>query len=128
LDAAKIDRMVERYRQNSIASRAVTISRTESVKVLSEAQEQAFRQTITQAQISPDDVEQTWHTNMDGRERLTHGLMNGQVRPFGVAFDSSSGAKLMYPGDSSAPAAEVIMCRCRRSFRVKIGERSAEAA
>jgi hypothetical protein len=117
----QIDRMVLRYQERALASRAETIARTESIKTLSEAQEAAFAQTQALAGIENGDVEETWHTTIDGRERLTHGIMNGQTVPRGTPFQSPSGAQLRYPGDPAAPAEEVINCRCHRSFRIILG-------
>lgn len=125
----KISAMVERYRQRMLAYRAETIARTEARQVLSEGQQEAFEQTMRMASLSGDDVEQMWNTNMDGRERMTHGLLDGQTQPWGGLFQSVSGAQLRYPGDPLAPAAEVIICRCHRTFRIKLpGERTAMEA
>lgn len=119
LTPQQIETMTERYRQRALASRAETIARTESVRTISQAREEAFRQNLKAAGISQDDAEQTWNAVGDLRTRVTHRAMNGQVRPFGVPFDSPGGAKLRYPGDPAAPADEVINCRCHRTFRIK---------
>jgi hypothetical protein len=118
LDAERIDAMVASYQRNALAFRANTIARTEAVRTLSEAQDESFRQVQRLAQLPDDRVIQDWHTTMDGRERFTHGVMNGQSRPLGVPFDSPSGAQLRYPGDGLAPIEETANCRCRRTFRV----------
>jgi hypothetical protein len=115
----QIDRMVSRYAATALKTRATTIARTESVRILSLAQEESFRQIMLATGLQAQDVEQSWHTVMDGRERFTHGVMNGQIRGYGELFDSPSGAKLRYPGDPSAPLAEIVSCRCRRMFRVR---------
>jgi len=91
--------MVDAYQRRALAMRSETVARTESIKTLSEAQELAFSQFAREADISPQDVEQAWNTTLDGRERATHEAMHGQVRPYGVPFDSPSGARLAYPGD-----------------------------
>lgn len=115
---AKINQMVEAYRRRSIAFRATTIARTEALRVMSEAQEAAMRQIMRQADISQNQVEQTWIANDDERTRNTHVHLNGQKQPLGSPFISISGARLRYPGDPLAPAEEVVNCRCRRVFRV----------
>lgn len=121
----KIDQMVDRYRSRWLDYRARTIARTETVRLLSQAQEAAMAQTMQQAQLRPDQVDQTWWTNIDGRERETHEAMHLQIRPWGEPFQSPSGALLRYPGDPEAPAAEVVNCRCRRTFRVKLDSQRA---
>ena len=69
--------------------------------------------------IDPSLVERTWAATMDKRTRDTHWDMNGQVRGMNIPFDSPSGAKLLFPGDPTAPAAEVINCRCVLLTRIK---------
>ena len=57
-----------------------------------------------------------WHTEMDGRERPSHRRADGQVRPLNEPF--LVGNSLMrYPGDPTAPADEVINCRCDMIIR-----------
>jgi len=118
LSEDQINLMVDRYRARALASRAETLARTETIKTMSQAQDAAMEQTMAAAKIEPGRVEQTWNTIIDGRERFTHEILDGQVRPFGVPFQSVSGALLRYPGDPSAPAAEIINCRCHRTFRI----------
>ena len=62
--------------------------------------------------LSPQTVQQQWHAIIDGKQRDSHGFMDGQLRPLGEAFMSGNGIALRYPGDSSAPAREVASCRC----------------
>jgi uncharacterized protein with gpF-like domain len=52
-----------------------------------------------------------WVTTMDGRQRDTHGDANGQIRPLAEPFDIGD-SQLMYPGDPTGSAREVINCRC----------------
>lgn len=47
----------------------------------------------------------------DARTRETHRAADGQTRTVGEPF-TVGGASLKYPGDPSAPPAEVIGCRC----------------
>lgn len=47
----------------------------------------------------------------DDRTRESHVLANGQVRPMLAPFDVG-GSSLMFPGDPTGPAQEVIQCRC----------------
>jgi uncharacterized protein with gpF-like domain len=55
---------------------------------------------------------QTWNTAGDERVRESHADMEGQQVPLGQPFVSGLGNDLMYPGDPSAPAEDVINCRC----------------
>lgn len=114
----QINVMVDRYRQRYLAYRGESIARTETGRAVSVAREEAFRQNIAAAEIPAAACDQTWLTTLDGRERFTHRTMNGQTVPLGSSFISPSGAHLRYPCDPLAPAAEVVQCRCHRSFKI----------
>lgn len=53
-----------------------------------------------------------WEAHHDDRTRPSHVEADGQTVPRGRAF-TVGGAKLMFPGDSRAPAREWAGCRCR---------------
>ena len=112
LSAGQINRMVQRYRQRFIQLRAETIARTESLRVVGEARQESLEQNLEQTGIPPDKVTRIWQATRDERTRDTHRVMHGQRRGLREPFQSPSGARLRFPGDSSAPAAEVINCRC----------------
>ena len=49
---------------------------------------------------------------MDGKERKSHHDMDGYPS---IALNEKfivGGYQMMYPGDSSAPASEIVNCRC----------------
>lgn len=54
-----------------------------------------------------------WHTIMDGRERATHAIANGQTVPIDQPF-IVGGFRMMFPRDVTygAPISERINCRC----------------
>ena len=54
---------------------------------------------------------------MNGRERDTHLLLNGQIKRWGEAWETKNGP-IRYPGDPDAPAVETIQCRCALSTRI----------
>lgn len=114
LGAEKINRMVERYRARTLAWRAETIARTETIKTLNQARQEALSQVVEQASIAPTNVSRTWRSTRDMRVRDTHAAMDGQQRGMREPFVSPSGARLMTPGDPSlgAPGSEIINCRC----------------
>jgi HK97 family phage portal protein len=49
-----------------------------------------------------------WLTVLDGRERKSHHDIHGEIKNREEPFSNG----LMYPGDASGPAEEVINCRC----------------
>lgn len=112
LSQAQIDKMVEAYRKKYIRYRAETIARTEAGKAVSEAQEEALRQTMEDVGFTADDVVRTWHATRDSRTRDTHNYLNGKKVKYNQPFKSSSGAFLRYPRDPNGPASEVVNCRC----------------
>ena len=120
LPEARIEKMVERYRQRMIAHRATVIARTEALRSVHEGSDSMFAQAFADGILEPDNVFQTWHTAKDERVRGSHRAMHRQERPVGEPFISGLGNRLMRPGDSSAPAADVINCRCRKTMQIKV--------
>lgn len=49
-----------------------------------------------------------WLTSIDGRERESHGKINGEI----VGIDKPFSNGLMFPGDACGAADEVVGCRC----------------
>ena len=60
------------------------------------------------------DLEQQWMATLDERTRMSHRELDGQHVPVGEYFIASktTGNKLLYPADPSAPAEDVYNCRC----------------
>lgn len=81
-------------------SRAVKIARTETHNTVGAG---TF-ETYGAAQVR----QKEWLTSLDGRERDSHAAINGQVVGMNQAFSNG----LMYPGDPSGNASEVVNCRC----------------
>ncbi|RFC66457.1 hypothetical protein DYI37_03165 [Fulvimarina endophytica] len=119
----QIGRMVEAYRRKYLKYRTENIARTEALQAASLGRIEGMRQTLESLDLTTNDVEKTWSTSVDGRERRTHRLMNGQkVKGLDAQFQSPGGARLRFPRDPAGPADEVVMCRCAFTFRITIGE------
>lgn len=127
LTEARIDTMVGRYADRYLAYRADTIARTETIKVLNQARDEAVKQTVDNYGFAPEDVTRTWTAVQDSRTRDNHAEMDGQVRGLDEPFDSPDGDQLLYPGDPSARPENVINCRCVLQFSFGTGGASAEA-
>lgn len=112
LSPEQIDTMVERYRLNYIRFRAETIARTEGVKVVSMARQEALEQSVEDLQIPLERLTRVWNSTVDARTRDSHAVMNGQEVGFNEPFVSGDGNYLMYPGDPAAPIEEIANCRC----------------
>lgn len=81
-------------------TRATLIARTETHNTVGYGTFETYKTT---------DIQQKgWLTTLDGRERSSHNAINGEV----VGMDQSFSNGLMYPGDASGPASEIIACRC----------------
>lgn len=121
LPKAQIDKMVAAFRRKREAERARTIARTESMSALELGQELALQQTKEDGALV-DDLYSDWNVTKDGRQRNAHDLIPG-MNPGGVKFGETFKTILgpmRYPRDRKlGSAANVISCRCRRSFRRK---------
>ena len=111
-------KMVTAYRNRALRYRGETIGRTEALTSLHVAGNNAMQQGIAKGQVKVENIVKIWHSAADDRVRDTHRAMNGMKVKFRDDFVSPSGARLQYPGDPSAPAAESINCRCHLSYRV----------
>ncbi|RFF46179.1 phage minor head protein [Xanthomonas campestris] len=115
-----IDKIVGRYADRLLQLRGEMIARTESITSMNAGREEAYRQQVASGALAPENVTGTWSDSGDQRTRHTHKAMNGQKRAFGEPFESPSGARLNYPGDTSLGAGpeEIVGCRCTKQYRI----------
>lgn len=119
LTPAQIDTAVDRYRANWVTFRSETIARTEGLRVAHQGSREAFQQAVDAGDLDVEQLEREWHHASHGKDaRPEHEAMDGQKRKLDEAFESGSGAQLMYPGDPSADASEILNCRCVVSTRL----------
>ena len=118
LTPEQIDRMVDRYRARLVSYRSETIARTEALRALGVGMDAAYRQAIERQIISGDRIVRTWISARDPRVRDTHAGLDGQKRGINETWETRNGV-LRYPGDPSAPASEVVNCRCVLQVRVE---------
>lgn len=116
--ARDIDKIMAAYRNRSIAWRAENIARTETLRSVNIGRYEAYRQAVDSGRVREQDIRRTWNATPDKRTRDTHAGMGGQTVGLNEAFVSPSGARLMYPGDPSAPLHETINCRCNVTYRI----------
>ena len=81
-------------------TRATKIARTETHNTVGAGTHETYKAAGIQ--------QKEWKTTIDGRERPSHNAINGEI----VGIDQAFSNGLMYPGDVSGPASEVINCRC----------------
>ena len=90
---------------------AVRITRTEGHRI----QQESTMDACYAARERGADVVKQWDSTMDANTRESHQMVDGEVR----ALDEKFSNGLMYPGDPSGSAAEVINCRCVLLQRAK---------
>ncbi len=122
LSNKEINRMTTRYRERYLKYRSEVIARTESLRAVHAGQRELIDQAVEAGKVDPKKVTFEWNTRLDGRERESHNIMNGQTRRLNgsnaLPFVSGLGNSLRFPGDPFAPGADTIQCRCVVTTRV----------
>lgn len=120
IPAETIRKATMAYRVRLLSLRGDMIGRTEALTALRAANHEAYRQAVEAGKITEAEVTRIWRDASDSRVRHTHMIMDGQeVRGLSQPFQSPSGARLMYPGDPTAPPGERIGCRCVAEYKVR---------
>lgn len=114
MNAAKVDSMVQSYRNRALKLRADAIARTETMRALHASQEEAFRQAIDAGAVNRQDVRRVWVATKDKRTRDTHAALDGES----VGLDQAFSNGLQYPGDPNGAPEETINCRCTMLMRI----------
>lgn len=123
LTQEQIDQLTTRYSDSLLKWRGETIARTETIASLNQAQQESVNQIVESGAVERSDVRRIWDAtdNIKGlRTRDSHVDMDGQEVGADEPFISPSGARLMYPGDTSLGASgeETINCRCRLKLKI----------
>ena len=114
LSEDKIAKILNKYRGDLLLDRAETVARTEAMSALHEGQREMYDQAIRDGLISEDELEREWSASGDNRVRESHVAIDGETVAWGEAYSNG----LMFPGDPSGAAEEVINCRCYEIIRV----------
>ncbi len=114
--AAKLVRNFKNTPFNKAYNNAMRIARTEGHRIQIEAADHAQHR----AKEKGADVVKQWDATLDGKTRDSHRMVDGEIRELNEKFSNG----LMYPGDPSGGAAEVVNCRCALLQRAKwnVGE------
>lgn len=120
LSVETIDKLTARYKMNALRYRGESIARTEALRSLNFAEWEAVRQAADMGAINQSATKRIWDSAGDGRVRWSHKRLDGQAVEIDQPFVSPSGARMMFPGDTSLGAGgdETIMCRCRARLKV----------
>jgi uncharacterized protein with gpF-like domain len=107
VDRVGIARQISRSVPSINRNRADRISRTETHGASTYADQQATRQLGL-------DLSKEWVAVEDARTREDHSQADGQVVAFADPFlIGETGIPMMRPGDSIAPADQIVNCRCQ---------------
>ena len=90
---------------------AIRIARTEGHRI----QVQSAMDACHKAKEKGADVVKQWDAALDSRTRESHAAVDGEIRELDKPFSNG----LMFPGDPSGRAEEVINCRCALLQRAK---------
>ena len=93
-----------KYKDGGALARAMTIARTEGHRI----QIQGTMDACERAKEKGADIVKQWDSTMDKKTRKSHQQVDGEIRELEETFSNG----LMFPGDPSGGAAEVVNCRC----------------
>jgi len=108
LSTNEITKFIKDKARIKSTSRADLISRTE---VHSAANWSSIESTQSISDELNIELKKVWNTTEDERTRSSHRMADGQKVDMNESFLVNN-EKLMYPGDSSGSASNVINCRC----------------
>ena len=91
---------------------AKRVAQTERTRVQNQARHEAIRDE-NRRRVGMKRYRKQWvHRPVADKPRDDHVAMSGTVVHANEYFHLPSGARLMYPGDPTAPAGEIINCHC----------------
>jgi len=97
--AKRIDKVTDKNNYGS-----VRIARTESTRIENSGRTQAFKH----GEDKGLKLKKKWISTIDKRTRVSHRYLQGEI----VGLDKRFSNGLLYPGDPTGSAREVINCRC----------------
>ena len=109
--AAKMAKTFKNTEFSRAFNRSMTIARTEGHRIQIQAADHAQHK----AKEKGADIVKQWDATLDARTRDSHARVDGEIREIDEKFSNG----LMYPGDPSGSAAEVVNCRCALLQRAK---------
>lgn len=117
---ADAQRITTAYADKKLRAHAELVARRNAHEAYNAGFHRFYEQLMGQPR-RPALVEKLWRNKGDLKVRHAHVLLGGQRVTLSQAFQSPTGALLMFPGDSSRGAewADLARCRCTVSYRVK---------
>ena len=113
-------KILDGYSDRMLRHRGETIARTETLKAINEANDEAMRQVVDQGLAGPNDIKKIWRHSFAKEARPGHLQLSGQERLLDEYFvNPVTSAVLRYPGDGEA--SEIVNCRCYIENKVDFG-------
>lgn len=109
------------YKNALLKARADTVASTETADAVLNARDEAFRQTMEQQGIRPDQVVKVWRHGggPTAHHRPDHYAMGGtEVVGMDTPFVFPDGTAMLFPHDPAGGARHNINCRCQVEYRV----------
>lgn len=125
LSKEKISQLITAYESKALKYRADAIARTETMQAINRAERAAIQENIEEGLITEDAITKWWSDTGDERVRQSHINLGNRYNKnnaigFNEVFETSTGSKLLYPGDTSlgADLHEIIHCRCKCQYHI----------
>ena len=124
-----VSRLTTAYKNRALKYRGETVARTETIQSLNRGEFMANRQAIDQGVFTSTQIKKYWSSGHDSHVRTSHKYLDNKYDlknaiSLDQPFVSTSGSKLMFPGDTSlgAGADEIANCRCMTKYAVNFFE------
>lgn len=121
LSNAQVDKIVERYSDRLLKSRADAIARTETAQSVEASRAEAFAQYQEKTGVPDEAIVRRWDHPGGKNSRDWHSAMNGEEkRGLEDPYLTVKGSLMKYPHDTSlgAGAIDLVNCRCMCSYRI----------
>ncbi len=97
--------------------RGDTIGRTETLRAVNEASDEALRQVVDEGLAPKNAVARIWRHSYSRNEREGHVMLSGEERGIEEYFvNPLTGNAMKHPGEG--PGSETINCRCYLEHKI----------
>lgn len=121
LTRAEKDRIVNRYSDRLVASRAEAVARTETAQAVMMARQESYKQALEKAGLPNDAVTKEWiHAGPhDKFARVQHLIMDGvSVKGLNSEFILPDGTRMQHTHDPAGGAKHSVNCRCDTRYKI----------
>lgn len=112
LNQARVDKMVDRYRERYVNYRANTIARTETIRAANAGQQEIWRQAAEQGVIDHETVERVWISSGDDNTCDECDDLDGETAELGEEFMPGVFHPPLHPN-----------CRCTTALQFNVDKR-----